>query len=99
MIVNRRGEIIVADQRLNRVMNIADGRVATIAGGNIIDPCSQNIAGRSQEGNRDGKALTALFHMPKGMAYDSKGNLYIADMYNHSIRRLSPDGMVTTFAK
>jgi hypothetical protein len=33
------------------------------------------------------------------MAYDSKGNLYIADMSNHVIRKLSPDGMVTTFAK
>ncbi len=33
------------------------------------------------------------------MAYDSKGNLFIADMHNHSIRKLSTDGMVTTFAK
>ncbi|MBS1768939.1 MAG: hypothetical protein JSS77_04695 [Acidobacteria bacterium] len=37
--------------------------------------------------------------MPTGMAYDSKGNLFIADMYNHAIRKLSPDGTVTTFAK
>lgn len=99
IVVNRNGDIIVADQRTNRVMKIANGRVATIAGGNVIDPCSQNIAGRSQEGNRDGKALTALFNFPKGMAFDSKGNLYIADMYNHSVRKLSPDGIVTTFAK
>lgn len=99
MVVNKKGEIIVADQRINRIMKIAGGKVSTIAGGNIIDPCSQNIAGRSQEGNRDGKALTALFNFPKGMAYDSRGNLYIADMYNHSVRKLSPDGVVTTFAK
>lgn len=99
IVVNRNGEILVADQRINRVIKIANGRVATLAGGNIIDPCSQNIAGRSQEGNRDGKALTALFNFPKGMAFDSKGNLFIADMYNHSVRKLSPDGIVTTFAK
>lgn len=99
IVVNRKGEIIVADQRINRLMKIADGKVTTLAGGNIIDPCSQNIAGRSQEGNRDGKALTALFNFPKGMAFDGKGNLFIADMYNHSIRKLSPDGTVTTFAK
>jgi hypothetical protein len=80
-------------------MKISNGKVATIAGGNIIDPCSQNIAGRSQEGNRDGRALTALFNFPKGMAYDSKGNLYITDMYNHAVRKLSPDGIVSTFAK
>ena len=99
VILNKKGEIVVADQRINRLMKVADGKVSTLAGGNIIDPCSQNIAGRSQEGNRDGKASTALFNFPKGMAYDSKGNLYIADMFNHSIRKLSPDGMVTTFAK
>jgi len=53
----------------------------------------------AQEGNKDGKALTALFYSPQGMAYDSRENLYIADMGNHCIRKLSPDGMVTTFAK
>ena len=99
VIVNKKGEILFADQRINRVIKIAEGKVSTLAGGNIIDPCSQNIAGRSQEGNRDGKALTALFNFPKGMVYDSKGNLFIADMSNHSIRKLSPDGVVTTFAK
>ena len=99
IVVSRNGEIIVADQRINRLIKIANGRVSTLAGGNIIDPCSQNIAGRSQEGNRDGKAPTALFNFPKGMAFDSKGNLFIADMYNHAIRKLSPDGIVSTFAK
>ncbi len=99
MIVNKKGEILFTDQRINRVIKIADGRVSTLAGGNIIDPCSANIAGRSQEGNRDGKALTALFFWATGMAYDSKGNLYITDRGNHAIRKLSPDGIVTTFAK
>ena len=99
IITNNKGEILFTDQRINRVIKIANGKVSTFAGGNIIDPSSQNIGGRSQEGNRDGKALTALFHFPQGMAYDSKGNLFIADMYNHSIRKLSPDGTVTTFAK
>jgi len=99
VIVNKSGEIIYADQRSYRIVKIAGGKVSTLAGGNIIDPCSQNIGGRAQEGNKDGKALTALFYFPKGMAYDSKGNLYIADMFNHSIRKLSPDGTVSTFAK
>ena len=99
ILINKRGEIIYADQRMHRLTKIAGGKVSTLAGNGIIDPCSQNIGGRAQEGNRDGKALTALFNFPKGMAYDSKGNLFIADMYNHSIRKLSTDGMVTTFAK
>jgi hypothetical protein len=99
IIVSKKGEIVFTDQRLHRVIKVANGRVSTLAGNNIIDPCSQNIAGRAQEGYKDGKALTALFNFPKGFAYDSKGNLFIADMNNHYIRKLSPDGMVTTFAK
>jgi hypothetical protein len=99
IITNKKGEIIFTDQRLHRVIKIANGKVSTLAGNNIIDPCSQNIGGRAQEGYQDGKALTALFNFPKGIAYDSKGNLFIADMSNHSIRKLSPDGIVTTFAK
>ena len=99
IIINKKGEILFTDMRLHRVIKIAGGKVSTLAGNNIIDPCSQNIAGLAQKGNKDGKALTALFSFPKGMAYDSKGNLFIADMYNHSIRKLSPDGTVSTFAK
>ncbi len=99
IITNKNGEILFTDIRLHRVIKIAGGKVSTLAGNNIIDPCSQNIAGRAQEGNKDGKALAALFNFPHGLAYDSKGNLYIADMNNHSIRKLTPDGTVTTFAK
>ena len=99
VIVNKRGEIIYADQRSHHIVKIAGGKVSTLAGSSIIDPCSQNIGGRAQEGNKDGKALTSLFYFPKGMAYDSKENLYVADMFNHSIRKLSPDGTVSTFAK
>lgn len=99
LIVNKAGEILVVDNRVNRLMKIAGGTVSTLAGANVIDPCAQNVGGRSQEGYRDGKALTALFNVPMGMAYDSKGNLYLADRGNHVIRKLSPDGMVTTFAR
>ena len=99
IITSKKGEIIFTDQRLHRVIKVANGQVSTLAGNNIIDPCSQNIAGRAQEGYKDGKALSALFNFPKGIAYDSKGNLFIADMSNHRIRKLSPDGMVTTFAR
>ncbi len=99
LIINNSGEIIYADGRSHRLTKIAGGKVSTLAGNNIIEPCYANIGGRAQEGYKDGKALTALFHFPKGMAYDSKGNLFIADMSNDSIRKLSPDGIVTTFAK
>ncbi|HVQ38554.1 MAG TPA: hypothetical protein VMS31_13545 [Pyrinomonadaceae bacterium] len=99
IITNNKDEILFTDGRLHRVIKIANGKVSTLAGNNIIDSCSQNIGGRAQEGYQDGKALTALFNFPKGIAYDSKGNLFIADMNNHCIRKLSPAGVVTTFAK
>jgi hypothetical protein len=99
IVTNGKGEVVFADERLHRLIKVANGKVSTLAGNNIIDPCSQNIGGRAQEGDKDGKALSALFNFPKGIAYDSKGNLFIADMSNNSIRKLSPDGIVTTFAK
>ncbi len=99
IILDPQGDLVFADGRLHRIIRVAGGRVATLAGNNVIDPCGQNIGGRAQEGNRDGKALTAWFNFPKGLAYDSRGNLFIADMNNSSIRKLAPDGMVTTFAK
>jgi hypothetical protein len=99
IIVNAKGEIIYSDERSHRLTKIANGKVIALAGNNIIDPCGQNIGGRAQEGFKDGKALTALFNFPKGMAYDSKGNLYIADQFNHCIRKLSPDGVVSSFTK
>ncbi len=99
IITNKKGEILFTDIRLHPIIKFAGGKVSTLVGNNIIDSCSQNIAGRAQEGNKDGNALTALFNFPKGIAYESKGNLYIADMNNHSICKLSPDGIVTTFAK
>lgn len=58
----------------------------------------KTIAGSGIEGHRDGPAATARFSNPMGMDMDAEGNLYIADDYNHCIRKLSLDGMVTTFA-
>jgi hypothetical protein len=99
IITTRNGEILFTDERLHRIIRIANGKVSTLAGNSVVDPCAQNIGGRAQEGYKDGRALTALFNFPKGIVYDSKGNLFIADMNNHCIRKLSPDGLVTTFAR
>lgn len=46
-----------------------------------------------------GPALKVLFNFPLGVAltYDSKGNLFIVDGGNECIRKLSADGVVTTF--
>ena len=99
VLVNKHDEIIFTDERNHRVTKIANSKVMTLAGNNLIQPCQQNIGGRAEEGHKDGKALTALFNFPKGIAYDSKGNLFIADQANHCIRKLSVDGVVSSFTK
>jgi hypothetical protein len=97
MISDKKGGLVYSDLRNHRITKIANGKVTTLAGNNIIDPCSQNIGGRAQEGHKDGKALSALFNFPIGLAYDSKGNLFIADRHNMCIRKLSTDSIVSSF--
>ena len=58
----------------------------------------KTIIGSGVEGLRNGDKATAQFANPKGMAMDKAGNLYIADDYNHVIRKVTPTGEVSTFA-
>lgn len=44
----------------------------------------------------DGPALSAMIQRPTAVAMDSKGNLYIADEQNHRVRKVTPDGTITT---
>lgn len=101
IVLNRKGEIIFADLRLNRIIKIAGNKVTTLAGASEIQPNSLNMGGRSKEGYKDGKALTALFGFPPRVqiAIDSKDNLYIIDGGNDCIRKLSAAGLVTTVSK
>jgi serine/threonine-protein kinase len=57
------------------------------------------IAGcRSETGFRDGLGAEARFNKPCGLAVYSDGSLVLADTYNHCLRRVSPQGAVSTFA-
>ncbi len=49
-------------------------------------------------GSTDGSAFDATFNNPHGIAVDAEGNLYIADRFNHKIRKLSSAGIVSTVA-
>lgn len=49
-------------------------------------------------GTNDGTISTAQFQAPEGVAVDVAGNLYVADRGNHTIRMMTPDGVVTTLA-
>ena len=58
------------------------------------------IAGTPKEsGNIDGKALESRFNGSRGITMDSQGNLLIADNSKYSIRKLSPNGMVSTITE
>ncbi len=57
------------------------------------------IAGRvGVPGSNDGPGRQAGFSFPRGIAIDPAGNIYVADTGNNTIRRISPDGVVTTIA-
>lgn len=49
-------------------------------------------------GSTDGQGTNARFSHPGGLAVDPAGNLLVADTGNHTIRRIAPDGTVTTLA-
>lgn len=81
-----RSILYVADTGNNVVRKItADGVVSTLAGSGHPD-------------DMDGVGAGASFKNPVGLALDASGNVLVADMLNHSIRRITPDGVVTTLA-
>jgi sugar lactone lactonase YvrE len=56
------------------------------------------IAGYPGAGGNNGDTTAAQFNKPSGVAIDSSGNLYIADTFNHAIRKITPEGVATTLA-
>ena len=56
------------------------------------------VAGGQFSGSVDGVADAAAFNQPLGLTQDAAGNVYVADTNNHTIRRIAPDGTVTTLA-
>jgi len=86
MAIDRAGNLYVADTGNNAIRKVTPaGVVSTVAGG-------------SGAGFADGQGKAALFNGPLAVAVDKAGNLYVADTYNDRIRRISPDGMVSTLA-
>jgi sugar lactone lactonase YvrE len=80
------GNVYVSDFSNQRIRKIdVNGYVTTIAGNGVA-------------GYKDTTALAASFRFPRGICMDNQGNLYIADSWNHRIRKLDPNGNVTTFA-
>ena len=56
------------------------------------------VIGSPGYGGDAGKASDARFNNPRAVATDNDGNLYIADMRNHVIRKVNPNGIINTVA-
>ncbi len=65
-----------------------------------VDPAgaSSTLAGSGQGTFSDGRGVNASFYKPSSIAINASGDLYVADSYNNRIRKITPDGTVTTFA-
>ncbi|HUB79243.1 MAG TPA: IPT/TIG domain-containing protein [Bryobacteraceae bacterium] len=82
------GNVYLSDTTHNLVRRIGTtGLITTVAG--------TGTEGFSGDG---GPATGAQLHFPYGLAVDVNGNLYIADLGNNRVRRVSPDGTIQTFA-
>src|SRR5262245_23372229 len=56
------------------------------------------FAGASSFGSTDGIGADARFGFPLDVAVDASGNVFVADTRNHTIRKITPAGVVTTLA-
>ncbi len=83
---DRSGNLHISDSRNNRVRQVtSDGRISTVAGDGV----------RDFRGDR-GPARRASLKLPYGLAFDIFGSLYISDVDNNRIRKVTPDGMIDT---
>jgi len=84
--VDSSGTVYVADSNNHRIRKIlSDGTVSTLAGSGTA-------------GSANGVGTAAQFFAPFGVAVDSSGTVYVADTFNHRIRKILPDGTVSTLA-
>ncbi len=84
--VDSSGAVYVADHWNHTIRKIYGGTVSTLAG----------LAG--SYGYVDGTRSAARFYAPEDVAVDASGNVYVADGHNERIRKITPAGVVTTFA-
>jgi sugar lactone lactonase YvrE len=85
--VDSSGSVYVADTGNSTIRKLSSaGASSTLAG----------LAG--VPGNADGSGVSAQFNQPEGVAVDSSGNVYVADTWNHTIRKITSGGVSSTLA-
>jgi sugar lactone lactonase YvrE len=86
--VDRTGNIYVADVENQTIRKItSEGIVSTLAG--LADTDGSSV---------DGIGNNARFFFPSGVAVDANGNVYVAEWGGHTIRKITPEGLVSTLA-
>jgi ELWxxDGT repeat protein len=91
LVITPDGTIYVSDKNNHKIKRIAtNGAVNTFVG-----PLASEAI---KQGYVDGSGNTARFNFPSGLDIDASGNIYVADMLNHRIRRITSAGLVSTFA-
>ncbi|MBI2928650.1 MAG: immunoglobulin domain-containing protein [Verrucomicrobia bacterium] len=81
------GALLVADTENNRIRRISARGVRTVT----------TVAGSGQRGLVDGPAGQAAFNFPNDLVVDRAGNLFLTEFLNHTIRKITPGGTVSTF--
>lgn len=84
--VDGTGNVYVADFLNNSVRKVTSSGVVT------------TLAGSGSAGYADGTGSAAMFNSIKSVAVDAAGTVYVADYLNHRIRKITPAGLVSTFA-
>jgi sugar lactone lactonase YvrE len=87
MVLDASGNIFVADSFNFVIKKIDTSGAMSVFAGSL-----------GNSGSDDGQGTAAKFTYPWGMAIDSRGNLYVADYGGHTIRKISPTGLVSTLA-
>ena len=85
--VDSLNRLYIADNGNNRIRRVANGIITTIAGN-----------GSSGYGGDGGPATSAILRTPWDMVIAGNGNIYIADTWNHRIRVVNSDGIISTYA-
>jgi sugar lactone lactonase YvrE len=83
--VDAAGNIYVADLLSNQIRKISGGTVSTLAGGDST-------------ASVNGVGTAASFYFPNSVAVDGGGNVYVTEYVTDLVRKITPDGTVTTFA-